>query len=105
MDAADASRWSVSRAVPASAEEMRTAVGDICLNFFDINGAPIEFDGSDRMVRLSRDQINRLPSVVAVAVGAAKTSSILGGARAGLYTHLVTDTATATLLRDRLRRS
>lgn len=104
IGAPTSTRSSISRAVPALADEMRSAVGDVCLNFFDIDGTPVEFDGSDRMMCISTEQLRALPSVVAVAVGAAKVTSIVGGARAGLYTHLVTDTVTATALRDHLRR-
>ncbi|MBK1783948.1 sugar-binding transcriptional regulator [Prauserella cavernicola] len=92
------SRSSISTSIPMEAAGLQTAVGDICLNFFDQLGGEAVFPGSDRMVRISTDQLRAIPSTIAVAVGANKVGSIIAGARAGLFNRLVTDIHTAELI-------
>lgn len=92
------SRASISTAIPLEATNLKTAAGDICLNFFDPQGEPVNFPGSDRMVRISPEQLRAIPSTIGVAVGATKVASIIAGARARLFNQLVTDTHTAQLI-------
>lgn len=92
------SRHSISRAIPADSGDLARAVGDICLNFFDYDGAPIEFPGSDRLVRISADQLRTVPHTVAIAVGREKVASLVAAAQAQLYNELITDAATAQAL-------
>ncbi|MEY9950787.1 sugar-binding transcriptional regulator [Leifsonia sp. EB34] len=89
------SRGSISRSVPLDDEQMYRAVGDVALNFFDIEGEPVEFEGSDRMVRPPRDVLRAIPHTVGIAVGAGKAVSIRGAVRAGLIGALITDERTA----------
>jgi DNA-binding transcriptional regulator LsrR (DeoR family) len=91
-------RDSISTSIPLDDQGLRTAVGDICLNFFDPDGAEVTFPGSDRMVRISPDQLRGIPHTIAVARGAAKVGSLIAGARARLYNRLVTDIPTAERL-------
>lgn len=95
IGAPTASRESVSRFIAADASYFTHAVGDVCMNFFDIEGDPLEFPGSDRMVRTPRTVLQAMPHTVGVAVGSEKVTSIVGAARAGLVRELVTDTPTA----------
>ena len=95
VGAAPAGRDSISTFVPLTSRAIRTAAGDISLNFFTADGAEVRFPGHERMVRLSRDQLQAVPTTIAVATGAVKVLSILAGARAGLFNQLVTDPATA----------
>ena len=99
------SRDSISTSVPLDDEGLRTASGDVCLNFFDPDGKEVEFPGSDRMVRISPDQLRAIPRTIAVAVGEDKVHSIIGASRAGLFNRLVTDVPTAELLLAALDRS
>jgi DNA-binding transcriptional regulator LsrR (DeoR family) len=92
------SRSSISRSVPLADQGLRTAVGDVCLNFYDVSGRELEFPGSDRMVRISPAQLRRIPHTIAVAVGANKVDSVIAAARAELFNRLVTDVPTAELL-------
>ena len=94
IGAPPSSRDSIPTAVPLDDEGLRLAVGDVCMNFFDSAGTPIDFPGSDRMVRITLGQLRKIPWTIAVAVGAAKVTSIVAAAQAGLYKHLVTDAAT-----------
>lgn len=99
------SRGSISRSVPLDDEQMYRAVGDVALNFYDLAGDPVEFAGSDRMVRPTRDVLRAIPHTVGIAVGAGKAVSIRGAVRAGLITALITDERTANELLEMLARA
>ena len=99
-----ASRQSISRFIPTDDDSLLRSVGDVCLNFFDTDGAIIQFPGSERMVNTSVDVLRGIPFTVGVAVGAEKVPSISSGAKAGFFRRLITDTATATAVLEHLRR-
>lgn len=98
VGAPPAGRASISTSVPLDDEGLRAGIGDVCLNFYRAGGDPIDFPGSERMVRISPDQLRKVPRTIAVAVGAEKVPSIVHGARAGLFNRLVTDRPTAQAL-------
>ncbi len=102
VGAPPAGRASISTSVPLDDEGLQDGVGDVCLNFYRADGRPSAFPGSDRMVRISPEQLRRVPRTIAVAVGEEKVPSIVGGARAGLFNRLVTDAPTAQALLDAL---
>ncbi|MBC3194112.1 DNA-binding transcriptional regulator [Pseudonocardia sp. C8] len=95
VGAPPAGRDSISTSVPLDDEGLRAGVGDVCLNFYRSDGGAIAFPGSDRMVRISPEILQKVPRTIAVAVGSEKVPSILGGAKAGLFNRLVTDVPTA----------
>lgn len=95
VGAPPAGRDSISTSVPLDDEGLRAGAGDVCLNFYRTDGGEIAFPGSDRMVRISPEQLHKVPRTIAVAVGTEKVPSIVGGARAGLFNRLVTDVPTA----------
>ncbi len=95
-------RDALARGIPVEDAVFDQAAGDVCLNFFAADGSPIEFPGSERMVRTSREVLAGVPHAVGVAVGAAKVPSIIGAVRAGMVNELVTDAATARALLDAL---
>lgn len=88
------------QAVPAEPALFEDAAGDVCLNFFRADGSAIEFPGSERMVRTSRETLRAMPFAIGIAVGRDKAPSIVGAARGGLITGLVTDAATARAVLD-----
>lgn len=90
-----AGRESLTGVVPRGEPALEAAEGDICLHFYDRTGAPIEYPGSERLVRPSLQQLHRIPHVIALAAGPEKAGSIRAGARAGLLTTLLTDVRTA----------
>lgn len=96
-----ASRRTISSFVPVGDSSLGASVGDVCMNFFDADGEPISFPGSDRMVRTPTEILRSLHTT-AVAVGREKVTSIIGASRAGLFKELVTDAATARLLIEEL---
>lgn len=70
------------------------AVGDICARFFRIDGRPV-LDLDDRLIAIEREELARIPTVVAVAAGPEKYEAIPGALRTGWVHTLVTDEATA----------
>jgi DNA-binding transcriptional regulator LsrR (DeoR family) len=88
-------RSDLPRFVPVESVDLRLAVGDVCSRFYDRDGAPLRFDGDDRLFAVQLDVLRRVPVVIAVAAGANKVESIVAGARGGYFTTLVTDPATA----------
>jgi DNA-binding transcriptional regulator LsrR (DeoR family) len=91
-------RTSLPRFVPQEAISLRDAVGDVCSRFYDADGEPVEFPGSDRLVATRLDLLQQIPAVIGVAAGAEKLQSISTAAKAGYVTQLVTDTETAAAL-------
>ena len=98
-------RASLPRFVPQGAASLRGAVGDVCSRFYDADGAPVEFPGSERLVATSLGVIRDLPSVIGLAAGQAKVPSIRTAAHAGYLDRLVTDSDTAAALVDAAERS
>ena len=96
------SRESIPGFVPTDSLALREAVGDICSRFYDRDGVAVSFPGSDRLISTHLEDLRKIPVTIAVAVGDAKVVSIATGARAGYFTQLVTDTATATALIDHM---
>ena len=80
---------------PRDEKALLPAVGDINLHFYDIDGHPVSYPGSELLVRPTRALLTALPTSIAMAAGERKAPSILAGARAGLYTTLLTDEPTA----------
>ena len=91
-------RRSLPGFVPKDASWLPQAAGDVCTRFFGVDGQPLVFDGSDRMISTSLEILRRVPVVIAVAAGQAKVPSIAAAARAGWFNHLVTDSVTAAAL-------
>lgn len=98
VGAPPAGRDSISTSVPLDDEGLRAGAGDVCLNFYRADGDPIDFPGSERMVRIAPGQLHKVPRTIAVAVGPEKVPSIVGAARAGMFNRLVTDAPTAQAL-------
>ncbi|OYN99563.1 sugar-binding transcriptional regulator [Enemella evansiae] len=98
VGAAPLARGSISAHVPLGSASIRSAAGDVCLNFVDHEGGPVEFEGSDRMIRISPEQLRRIDACIAVAAGENKVRSIRACARAGLFNRLITDVPTAEAL-------
>lgn len=79
----------------------RGAVGDICLRFFDAEGAPVATPLNDRVIAIELEQLRRADRVVGIAGGRRKTAAIRGALRGGWVNVLITDRGTA----ERLLRS
>jgi DNA-binding transcriptional regulator LsrR (DeoR family) len=84
--------------VPRYADSLRRAVGDVCSRFYDREGQPVGYPGSERLVATGLEELRGIPCSIAVAVGPEKVVSIIAGARGGYFNRLVTDALTAESL-------
>ena len=71
------------------------AVGDIMVEFFDLQGHMLQTDFGPRVMGMRQHELRNAGTVIAVAGGAAKVPAILGALRTGLIHVLVTDDITA----------
>jgi len=76
----------------------RNAVGDICLRFFDAQGAPVVTPLDRRVIGMTLEQIRRVSRVVGVAGGRRKVAAIRAALAGRLINVLITDRATAGAL-------
>ncbi|MDK2835840.1 MAG: deoxyribonucleoside regulator [Thermosediminibacterales bacterium] len=81
-------------------QELKEAgvIGDICSQFFDIQGRLCNAEMNQRGIGLTLDQLKKIPLVIGVAGGTLKMKSILGALRGGYLDVLVTDSKTAKFL-------
>ena len=70
-------------------------VGDTCARFFDAQGKVLDIDINRRVIGLPPEELERVPKVMAVALGEEKVSCILGALRGRLVKGLITDHRTA----------
>ncbi|WP_241741154.1 sugar-binding transcriptional regulator [Paragemmobacter straminiformis] len=87
-----------------SEQQLVDAAGDVIRHYFDAQGRPIDWEGADRLIAVSPEQLRRARLCIGVASGEAKALSIIGAARAGLINALVTDAQTAQAVLDGLSR-
>jgi DNA-binding transcriptional regulator LsrR (DeoR family) len=76
----------------------RGAVGDICLRFFDADGAPVATPLNDRVISMELDALRRVSRVVGIAGGRRKTAAIRGALAGRWINVLITDRGTAERL-------
>lgn len=76
----------------------RGAVGDVCLRFFDADGALVESSLNTRVLGISVDDLRRVPRTVGIAGGARKHEAIRAAALGGWIDVLITDVDTAEYL-------
>lgn len=91
-------RRSLPNFARAAGPWLRDAVGDICTRFYDAEGVPLAFPGSEHLIATDLETLRRIPLTVAMAAGRAKVPSIIAGARGRWFDHLVTDAPTAAAL-------
>lgn len=72
-----------------------TAAGDVIRHYFDADGGLVPWEGEERMMAVSVDQLRAAPLSIGVATSAAKAGAILGAVRAKLINGLVTDVRAA----------
>jgi DNA-binding transcriptional regulator LsrR (DeoR family) len=71
------------------------AVGDILGGFFDTGGEPVAAWIENRVVGLTRDDLRKIPAVIAVVAEEAKSAAVLGALNSGLVHTLVTSVGVA----------
>jgi DNA-binding transcriptional regulator LsrR (DeoR family) len=77
-------------------EHLPGAVGDIASRYFTLEGDPVVAPEEDSILGITRAQLTKTPSVIAVGAGQAKVEAIVGAARARMINILLTDSPTAT---------
>ncbi len=76
----------------------KNAVGDICLRFFDAQGAPVITPLNSRVIGMSLEQLRKVNRVVGVAGGRRKVAAIRAALTGRLINVLITDRATGRAL-------
>ena len=70
-------------------------VGDICSNYYDINGKPVLTKLMDRTIGIKMDELKRKKNRIGVGVGEHKIKAIIGALNSGAMTSLYIDELTA----------
>lgn len=78
--------------------QSKSAVGEICTHYFDIDGSIIESGINDRVLAIDLESFRKIPLRIGVASGSEKLSAIMGAARGNLIDVLITDLETARTL-------
>jgi len=78
------------------------AVGDICGWYFDIDGRICDTEMLNRTIAVPFETIRKVPLVIAVAAGMAKTDAVLGALHTGIIKVLITDELCARSIVDRV---
>jgi DNA-binding transcriptional regulator LsrR (DeoR family) len=73
-------------------------VGDLAGRYYTADGAPVEGVVNDRVVSVTLADLHRIPQVVGVATGRAKTNAVLGSLRGHHLDALVCDESLARSL-------
>lgn len=89
-------------AATSSELALRHAAGDVIRHYFDAQGNLIPWEGDDRLIAVSVEQLRSVPIVIGVAASPAKATAIIGAVRARLVNAIVTDSATAEAILARL---
>lgn len=74
------------------------AVGEICSQYFSIEGKIVSTELSERTIGLALEALKKIPRVLGVATGAHKAKAILGALRGGYVSVMITDDQTAKLV-------
>ena len=73
----------------------RGAVGDVAWRLLNEAGELVDCALNDRVIGVSLDDLGKIPTTIAAALGSAKVEPVLAALRSGVIDVLVTDSATA----------
>ena len=76
----------------------RVVIGDICTDFYDIQGKIHETSLHDKMIGLGLEELKKIPLVIGVASGEEKKEAILGALRGRYINTIVTNKKVAEYL-------
>lgn len=76
----------------------RQAVGDICGNYFRIDGTLCAPEVLERLVSVSLETLHKVPLVIGLVTGEGKAQALLGALRTGVINVLITDDTCARAL-------
>jgi len=75
-------------------------VGDICLQFYDINGNNDKFDFNKRVVGIDLIDLKKIDTVVGVACGEKKVMAIIGALNSKIINVLITNYSNAVAINN-----
>jgi DNA-binding transcriptional regulator LsrR (DeoR family) len=84
-------------------EQALSAVGDVIRHYVDFEGRILNWDGEERMIAASPEQLRRTRLSIGIAATVEKAAGIVGAVRSGMINAVVTDTATAQAILDIVR--
>ena len=73
----------------------KNVVGDICTNYFDIDGNIVKPVDYQRLISITEDDLRNTKNVIALSGGLEKVDAIIGALRTGLVSEIVIDEKTA----------
>lgn len=79
-------------------------VGDVLAQFFFVDGTCLDLQEIYRQTAFSIEKLSKIPKTICLAGGPDKVDAIYAGAKAGFFKTLVTDSVTARLLYEKIRR-
>ncbi len=78
----------------------KRVVGEVCTNFFDIDGNPISSTINSRVLSIDIESYKKIPLRVGIGKGSESIKAIIGAARSGLVNVLITDYETSQMLQN-----
>ena len=90
------------RAATANEKALSQAAGDVIRHYVNEDGALLDWDGEERMIAVSPEQLRATPLVIGIAATPEKARGIIGAVRSGMINALATDTTTAQAILDLL---
>jgi len=84
-------------------QALGSVAGDVIRHYVDVEGTILKWDGEERMLAASPDQLRRTPLSIGVAATVEKAAGIIGAVRSGMINAVATDTATAQAILDIVR--
>jgi DNA-binding transcriptional regulator LsrR (DeoR family) len=91
---------SEASAATASEKALIDAAGDVIRHYVALDGRLLPWDGEERMIAASPDQMRRTPLSIGVVASPEKAAGVIGAVRSGMINTLVTDTTTAQAIID-----
>ena len=76
----------------------KDVAGDICMQFFDVNGDTKPFKNDNYVVGININKLKKVPISIGIAGGIEKLPSIKGAIKGGFINRLITDIQCASLL-------
>ena len=73
----------------------QNVVGDICTNYFDLEGNIVRPADYQRLISVTEDDLRNTDNLIALAGGLEKVDAIIGALRTGLISEIVIDEKTA----------
>lgn len=83
-------------------QALSQAAGDVLRHYVTETGELLHWEGEERMIAASPEQLRRTPLTIGVAATPEKAPGIIGAVRSGMINALVTDVNTAQAILDRL---